>query len=125
MTMTGLLVILGAAVGAPLRYLVDRAVQARHDSAFPWGTLTVNLVGCLALGVLAGAGTAAPGGVVALLGIGLCGSLTTFSTFSYETVRLAEDRAWFYCAANVVIGVVVGLGAALLGFALATALLGG
>jgi len=122
--MNGLLVILGAAIGAPLRYLIDRAVQARHDSVFPWGTLTVNLVGCLAIGVLVGAGTAAPDGVVALLGIGLCGSLTTFSTFSYETVRLAEDGAWFHAAANVVISIIVGLGAALLGYTLTTALLG-
>ena len=121
--MTGLLVVLGAAVGATLRYLVDRAVQARHDSVFPWGTLIVNLVGCLGLGVLIGAG-AAPGGLVVLLGIGLCGSLTTFSTFSYETVRLAEDGAWFHAAANVVINVVAGLGAALLGYTLITALLG-
>jgi CrcB protein len=120
--MTGLLVVLGAAVGATLRYLVDRAVQACHDSVFPWGTLTVNLVGCLGLGALLGAG-AALSGLVALLGIGLCGSLTTFSTFSYETVRLAEDGAWFHAAANVVVNVVAGLAAALLGCTLTTALL--
>ncbi len=122
--MTGLLVVLGAAIGAPLRYLADRAVQSHHDSVFPWGTLTVNLVGCLALGGLVGAGTAAPSGLAALLGMGLCGSLTTFSTFSYETVRLAEDGAWFYATANVMISVIAGLGAALLGYTLTTALLG-
>ena len=55
--MTGwLLVCLGAAVGAPARYLVDRAVQARHDSLMPWGTLTVNVFGSAVLGVLAGLG---------------------------------------------------------------------
>ena len=48
--MTVLLVALGAAVGAPLRYLVDRAVQARHDSVFPWGTLAVNIAGSFMLG---------------------------------------------------------------------------
>ncbi|MGZ4607644.1 MAG: fluoride efflux transporter FluC, partial [Blastococcus sp.] len=52
--MTWLLVAAGAAVGAPARYLTDRLVQARHDSVFPWGTLTVNVVGCLVLGALVG-----------------------------------------------------------------------
>jgi len=51
------LVVVGAMVGAPLRYLTDRTLQARHDTAFPWGTFTVNVVGCLVLGALAGAGS--------------------------------------------------------------------
>ena len=85
--MTVLLVALGAAVGAPLRYLTDRTIQARHDSVFPWGTLTVNVVGSLILGVITGL----PVGhaVAALVGTGFCGALTTYSTFSYETLRLA------------------------------------
>lgn len=53
-----LLVVVGAAVGAPLRYLTDRAVQNCHDSLFPWGTFTVNVVGSLILGVLAGGAAA-------------------------------------------------------------------
>lgn len=52
--MTVLLVAVGAAVGAPLRYLVDQLIQARHDSVFPWGTLTVNAAGSALLGFLAG-----------------------------------------------------------------------
>lgn len=48
--MTVLLVVCGAALGAPLRYLTDRAVQTRHDSVFPWGTFTVNVIGCVLLG---------------------------------------------------------------------------
>jgi CrcB protein len=69
---TLLLVILGAAAGAPLRYLTDRAVQTRHDTLFPWGTFTVNVVGSLILGVLAGgaAASAVPGSAVALVGTG-------------------------------------------------------
>ncbi len=114
--MTAVLVFAGAMIGAPLRYLTDRAVQSRHDSLFPWGTFTVNLVGCLVLGGLAGAGLALPAPLLALLGTGLCGALTTYSTFSYETLRLVEQRTYFYAAMNVVTSVVAGLGAALLGY---------
>ncbi|MEV5648865.1 fluoride efflux transporter CrcB [Nocardia sp. NPDC052254] len=120
--MTVVLVLLGAMIGAPARYLTDRFVQARHDSLFPWGTLTVNIVGCLILGALTGA--AAGSSLLALLGIGFCGALTTYSTFGYETVRLLEQRAMFHAAMNVMISVVAGLGAALLGYAVAHAFTG-
>jgi CrcB protein len=116
-----LLVIAGAAVGAPLRYLTDRAVQAGHDSVFPWGTFGVNVAGCLILGVLTGAG-AVSAHLQLLLGTGLCGALTTYSTFSYETLRLAEDGARFYALANLVGSVAAGLGAAFTGAALADAI---
>jgi CrcB protein len=121
-----LLVMAGAMAGAPLRYLTDRAVQARHDGVFPWGTFTVNVVGCLILGTLTGAAThgAASDSLRLLVGTGFCGALTTYSTFSYETVRLAEKGARFLAAANVVAGVVAGLGAAFLGAAVADALWG-
>ncbi|WP_433592909.1 fluoride efflux transporter CrcB [Nocardia sp. CA-145437] len=118
--MTGLLVILGAMVGAPVRYLTDRAIQTRHDSVFPWGTLTVNLAGCLILGALTGAATSSP--TFALLGTGFCGALTTYSTFGYETIRLTEERSYLYAALNVTVSLVAGLGAALLGFTTAHAL---
>jgi CrcB protein len=72
-----LLVALGAAAGAPLRYLVDRAVQARHDTLFPWGTSAINAAGSFALGAFAAAGLHTPAPVMALVGIGLCGTLTT------------------------------------------------
>ena len=122
--MTALLVALGGAIGAPLRYLVDRAVQARHDSLFPWGTLAVNTVGSLILGLLAG-GTAAhavPGTAMALLGTGLCGALTTYSTFGYETIRLLEERAHRFAVLNAAAAVAAGLGAGFVGFALGRAL---
>ncbi len=120
--MTILLVALGAAVGAPLRYLVDRAVQARHDSLFPWGTFTVNVAGSLALGVLIGGAHALPGAMTPLLGIGLCGTLTTYSTFGFETIRLLEDRARMYALLNLGASVVAGLGSAFVGVAIAEAL---
>ena len=121
--MNWLLVILGALVGAPLRYLTDRAVQLTHDTVFPWGTLVVNVTGCLVLGLLTGAaatGHASPH-LQLLLGTGLCGALTTYSTFSYETLRLTETGAGFYAAANVVVSVTAGLGAAFAGVSLARA----
>ncbi|GGS55779.1 fluoride efflux transporter CrcB [Streptomyces violaceus] len=113
--MNWLLVIGGAMVGAPLRYLTDRAVQARHGSGFPWGTFTVNVTGCLVLGLLTGAASH----LQLLLGTGLCGALTTYSTFSYETLRLAETGARLQAAVNVAASVAAGLGAAFAGAALA------
>jgi fluoride exporter len=117
---TVLLVVAGAAVGAPLRYLLDRAVQARHDSVFPWGTLSVNVLGCLVLGVLTGLPASTP--LSALLGVGFCGALTTYSTFGYETLRLLQNRTYVLAALNVVISLVAGLGAAYLGITFAAAL---
>ena len=118
--MNWLLVIVGGMVGAPLRYLTDRAVQTRHDTVFPWGTFAVNVVGCLILGLLTGA-VAAGSHLQLFLGTGLCGALTTYSTFSYETLRLTETGAGFYAAANVLVSVTAGLGAAFAGVSFAQA----
>ncbi|RKN39723.1 fluoride efflux transporter FluC [Streptomyces hoynatensis] len=112
-----LLVGAGAAVGAPLRYLTDRAVRARHDTVFPWGTFTVNVAGSLLLGLLTGVAWQAQ----LVAGTGLCGALTTYSTFSYETLRLAEEDAALLAAANVGLSLAAGLGAAFLGAGLAHA----
>jgi CrcB protein len=120
--MTLLLVALGAAVGAPLRYLVDRAVQVRHDSVFPWGTFCVNVGGSALLGLLSGLPAPAP--LSALLGVGFCGALTTYSTFGYETLRLTEDGAGFLAVLNAAGSVLAGLGAGFCGFALASAITG-
>ncbi len=118
------LVAIGAAIGAPLRYLTDRTLQRRHDSVFPWGTFAVNVAGSLLLGFLIG-GARADGvsaQVTALLGTGFCGALTTYSTFGFETVRLVQERSHFYAAANAVASLVTGLGAAFVGFAVAQAI---
>ncbi len=125
--MTGLLLVMaGAAVGAPLRYLTDRAVQSRHDTVFPWGTFAVNVAGSLVLGLLSGAALSGAGGhrLQLLLGTGLCGALTTYSTFSYETLRLAETGARFLAAANVVASLTAGLGACYLATTLGQGLSG-
>ncbi|AGZ38856.1 fluoride efflux transporter CrcB [Actinoplanes friuliensis] len=117
--MTLLLVALGAAVGAPLRYLTDRAVQARHSSGFPWGTFTVNIAGSLLLGFLLGLPVAP--WLAALLGTGFCGALTTYSTFSLEILRLARGGERFLAAAYAIGSVLAGLGAAMVGVLIAQA----
>lgn len=122
--MSLLLVMAGAAIGAPLRYVTDRAVQSRHDTVFPWGTFSVNVAGSLILGFLAGA-TLAGGvsqNVQLALGAGFCGALTTYSTFSYETLRLLEDGSRFFAVANVVASIIAGLGAAFVGAAISQAI---
>jgi CrcB protein len=111
--MTVLLVLLGGAVGAPARYLTDLAVQRLHGSSFPWGTWTVNVGGSFLLGLVA---AGASSWVETLVGTGFCGALTTYSTFGYETVRLAEEGETAGAAANVVGSLVVGLLAAGLGW---------
>ena len=119
--MTLLLVAFASAVGAPVRYLVDRVVASRNRGAFPWGTLVINVSGAFVLGVLVG--MSAHHGLskqaVAILGTGFCGAYTTFSTFSVETVRLVEERAFAKAAMNVGVSLVAGLlaGAAGLGLA--------
>jgi fluoride exporter len=118
--MTILLIVVGAAVGAPLRYLTDRFVQARHDSVFPWGTFTVNVTGSALLGFLIG--LPAGEGVLALAGTGFCGALTTYSTFSYETLRLTQEGAGLRAVANVLASITAGLGAATAAFTLAQTL---
>ncbi|MFJ6674282.1 fluoride efflux transporter CrcB [Actinosynnema sp. NPDC091369] len=108
--MTVLLVFAGAAVGASLRYGASRVLQR----SFPWATFAVNVVGSFVLGCVAGASPH----LVALLGTGLCGGLTTYSTFSYETVRLTEDGRYRQAFANVAASLTTGVAAAALGYAL-------
>jgi CrcB protein len=115
--MTVLLVAFGAAVGAPLRYVLDRAVRSRHTTGFPWGTLTVNVIGSFVLGILVAAPVSTS--LSALLGVGFCGTLTTYSTFGYETLRLLQTRAYLLATVNVVGSLVAGLGAAYVGMAVA------
>lgn len=114
--MTALLVVLGGAVGAPARYLVDKVVTARVAGAFPWGTLVVNLTGCLLLGLLSGA--ALSPGVFALLGTGFCGAYTTYSTFGYEAVSLAERARRRTATTYVLLSVLPGVALAAAGYAL-------
>lgn len=112
-----------AAVGAPARYLIDGFVQDRARGAFPWGTLVVNVSGCLLLGIVTGLGFhhGLDENVRVAAGTGGLGAYTTFSTFTYETVRLVEDGAVDAALRNVLGNTLVGLAAAALGLAVTAA----
>lgn len=97
--------------------MVDQAIRRRYAGAYPWGTLLVNITGSALLGFLVGLPAPAPW--TAFAGTGLCGALTTYSTFGYETVRLVEEQAWSLALANVIMSLVGGLGAAWGGIVLA------
>lgn len=122
--MSFLFVCLGAALGAPLRYLVDRAVHARREDRFPWGTLTVNVVGSLVLGLLVAVavGRDLPDAVWLVVGPGFCGAFTTWSTLGYETLRLYTDGSVRLALANVGASLLCGLAAASLGYLVGSAL---
>ncbi|MCM4079493.1 fluoride efflux transporter CrcB [Paractinoplanes hotanensis] len=117
--MTVLLVALGAAVGAPLRYLTDQALRARAGT-FPLGTFAVNVAGSLLLGFLIG--LPVPPALGALLGTGFCGALTTYSTFSLEALTLVENGERVRALTYVLASLTVGLGAASLGHLAGSAL---
>lgn len=116
---TGLLI--AGAVGAPARYLLDGFVQDRTEGAFPWGTFVINITGSLLLGLITGAALyhAFPSTPKIWLGTGFCGAYTTFSTFTFETVRLLEEGAIADAFLNAVASLLVGTAAAAAGLALA------
>jgi CrcB protein len=112
---------LAAGVGAPARYVVDGLVQDRTGGAFPWGTFVVNVSGCFLLGILTGLGMYhdLDPTLRTVVGTGGLGAYTTFSTFTFETVRLAEEGAANEALRNAAASFVVGLAAAGLGIAIA------
>lgn len=117
------LVALGSALGGVARFLVTGWVSERVASTFPWGTLTVNVVGCAIIGVLAGLGDSQriglPPEARAFLMIGVLGGFTTFSSFSLETLRLMHDGAWARVAGNVGLSVILCLVGVAVGYRLA------
>lgn len=113
-------VALAGALGAPARFLLERAVQSRHAGPFPWGTLAVNITGSFVLGVLTGfaAHHGFGGAPQVWLTTGLCGAFTTFSTFTWETLQLVEAGELRLAAGNVAASVAAGLTAAAAGTSL-------
>jgi fluoride exporter len=114
--------VVAGAVGAPLRYVVDIAIAERARAAFPWGTLFINVTGSFLLGLLTGLGLhhGLSKTVRVVGGVGFCGAYTTFSTFSFETVRLLEEGAWSEAVRNGLGTLIAGSLAAAAGLALAT-----
>ncbi|WP_034260736.1 fluoride efflux transporter CrcB [Actinospica robiniae] len=111
------LVSLGASFGAVSRYLIDQAVTRSRASAFPAGTWVINITGSFILGLFTGlaAHHGLPVDVVTVVGTGVCGGYTTFSTFSYETLRLTEDGSGLLGLGNIAASLTAGLAAAALG----------
>ncbi len=113
-----LAVAVGGALGAMLRYGISGWLQAFTGAAFPLGTLAVNIVGSFVIGLVLQAGTErylmAPETRL-LLTTGLCGGLTTFSTFAWETLRLLEEQQWAAAAGNMALNVALTLLAVWLG----------
>lgn len=118
---TWILVAVAGAIGAPVRYLLDGFVQDRVRGDVPWGTFTVNMTGSFALGFLTGLSANGHLGRFGLsvLGTGFCGAFTTFSTFTFEVVRLIETGEHRTASIAVGASVVIGLAAAGTGLALA------
>jgi CrcB protein len=113
-------VLLLGGVGAVLRFSVDGRISARTSGMFPHGTLAVNVSGAMLLGLLGG--LALDERVALLVGTAVVGSYTTFSTWMFESQRLAEDRQLPRAVANVVGSLALGLAAAAFGAVAGTAL---
>lgn len=117
------LLLVGGAIGAPARYVLDGAVQDRVGGSFPWGTFVVNVSGSLVLGVVTGLALYHGLGDLprVAVGTGFCGAYTTFSTYSFETMRLLEEGAIRAAVGHALGSIALGLLAAALGLALAAA----
>ncbi|RKR76155.1 protein CrcB [Frondihabitans australicus] len=111
-------------VGAALRFVADGLIRSRIALAYPLATTIINVTGSFGLGVFTGLGATAglPHEWVLILGGGVMGGYTTFSTASVETVRLIEQRRWGLALLNGVGMLVLGVAAAALGLAVTGAL---
>lgn len=113
-----ILVGVGGFLGSVFRYLVTVLLARQFTSSFPLGTLTVNVVGCFLIGILFA--LSEKGNLLTpewriFLTTGFCGGFTTFSTFSYESIRLLQDGEILYLSLNVALSVIVGFAATYLG----------
>ncbi|AOP52329.1 fluoride efflux transporter CrcB [Brevibacterium aurantiacum] len=108
---------LAGGIGASARMLLDGIIRSRVSSAIPWGTIAINVSGSLALGLLTGLASASllPEAWQLVIGTGFLGGYTTFSTASFETIRLIQDRRWALSLFNGLGTLVVATAAAGLG----------
>jgi len=122
-------VAIGGALGSVGRFWLSGFVANRFGETFPWGTIIVNVTGSFVIGVIGA--LASPEGrmdsqsrafATQFLMIGICGGYTTFSSFSWQTLRLLQDREWLYAGGNVILSVTLCMIAVWLGYALGSAL---
>jgi fluoride exporter len=125
MNIAYLWVAIGGAVGSVGRFWINGLVAARFGETFPFGTLVINVTGSFVIGILAA--LTSPDGRMSshsrvmttqLLMIGVCGGYTTFSSFSWQTLRLVQEREWLYAGGNILLSVVLCMIAVWLGYML-------
>jgi CrcB protein len=122
--MTYLWIAIGGAIGSVGRYWLSGLIANRFGSTFPWGTIIVNVTGCLVIGFFntltgtEGRWLASPTTRTFFM-IGICGGYTTFSSFSLQTLNLVNDGEWLYAGANILYSVALCLAGVWLGHALA------
>jgi CrcB protein len=118
-------VAIGGALGSVGRYWLDGLISAEFGKAFPWGTLTVNVTGSFLIGIIGA--LAIPEGrmdsqtrifATQFLMYGICGGYTTFSSFSFRTLQLLQERQWLYAGGNVILSVILCMIAVWLGYLL-------
>jgi fluoride exporter len=122
------IVTLGSGIGGLLRYVISDFIYKYSSSLFPYGTLTVNVVGSFFLGLIIfylDSLKLVSSEMRLFLTIGICGGLTTFSTFSYETVKLIQDSQYLLAGANILLNVFVTILAVLLAAIISKLLIGG
>jgi CrcB protein len=118
-------VAIGGALGSVTRFWVNGLVSAKFGMAFPWGTLIINIVGSFIIGII-GALTSPEGRMdpqsrifaTQFLMVGVCGGYTTFSSFSWQTLQLLQERQWLYAGGNILLSVMLCMIAVWLGWML-------
>jgi fluoride exporter len=109
-----LLVGLGSSIGGIARFIVGRYIQSAVHGTFPWGTFTVNVVGCLVIGLVLGLAMKVPAEWKLFFVVGICGGFTTFSTFTLENFELLRSGDFFqfiwYSSLSVLMGLLATLG---------------
>lgn len=115
-----LLIGTGSFIGGILRYTISQIIQTKFLSAFPFGTLGVNVLGCFAIGLVFALGekTNMSPEMRMFLATGICGGFTTFSAFSNETFSLMRDGQLLYASAYITSSVLFGLFATFIGYSL-------
>jgi CrcB protein len=106
-----ILVFLGGSLGAAARYGLSQWVNARTLGSFPWGTFVVNITGCVMIGVVSAQASRLGGTAFLLIDVGFIGAYTTFSSLSYETLRLMGAEGWVRGLLNPLASLVLGVAA--------------